>query len=153
MHKLILENHPRSVYNQIRARRYQRERESGDESETVWHTGACVAPFCVLCIRRRAELPDTTSENAVAGVFRRICGERSALIQAGRELQPILTQGEIRRGQDAFGMLRRLRLLLDFAYVLLFLVWQCPLKRRRSRSHSRSKKQKLIHYIQCTDLP
>ena len=111
--------------------------------------------FVSFCIRRRAwSLPDTTSEKCSGWRLSAHLQERSeALIQAGRELQPILTQGEIRRGQDAFGMLRRLRLLLDFAYILLFLVWQRPSKRRRSRSHSRSKKQKLIHYIQCTDLP
>ena len=111
--------------------------------------------FCVLLYQAASvELPDTTSEKCSGWRLSAHLQERSeALIQAGRELQPILTQGEIRRGQDAFGMLRRLRLLLDFAYVLLFLVWQRPLKRRRSRSHSRSKKQKLIHYIQCTDLP
>ena len=104
--------------------------------------------FCVLLYQAASvELPDTTSEKCSGWRLSAHLQERSeALIQAGRELQPILTQ-------DAFGMLRRLRLLLDFAYILLFLVWQRPSKRRRSRSHSRSKKQKLIHYIQCTDLP
>lgn len=103
--------------------------------------------FCVLLYQAASvELPDMASEKCSGWRLSAHLQERSeALIQAGRELQPILTQGEIRRGQDAFGMLRRLRLLLDFAYILLFLAWQIPLKRRRSGRTVAAEKQKLIH--------
>ena len=99
--------------------------------------------FCVLLYQAASvELPDTASEKCSGWRLSAHLQERSeALIQAGRELQPILTQGKIRRGQDAFGMLRRLRLLLDFACALLFLAWQLPSERRRSRSHSHRRKQ------------
>ena len=111
--------------------------------------------FCVLLYQAASvELPDTTSEKCSGWCLSAHLQERSeALIQAGRELQPILTQGEIRRGQDAFGMLRRLRLLLDFPGALLFLALRFPAERRRSRAHGSSRKRRLIYYIQCTDLP
>ena len=111
--------------------------------------------FCVLLYQAASvELPDTTREKCSGWRLSAHLQERSeALIQAGRELQPILTQGEIRRGQDAFGMLRRLRLLLDFPGALLFLALRFPAERRRSRAHGSSRKRRLIYYIQCTDLP
>ena len=111
--------------------------------------------FCVLLYQAASvELPDTASEKCSGWRLSAHLQERSeALIQAGRELQPILTQGEIRKGQDAFGMLRRLRLLLDFPGALLFLALRFPAERRRSRAHGSSRKRRLIYYIQCTDLP
>ena len=56
--------------------------------------------FCVLLYQAASvELPDTTSEKCSGWRLSAHLQERSeALIQAGRELQPILTQGEIRRG-------------------------------------------------------
>ena len=111
--------------------------------------------FCALLYQAVSmELSDTSVERGGGWRLSAHLEERSeALIQAGRELQPILSQGEIRRGQDALGMLRRLRLLLDFPGALLFLALRFPAERRRSRAHSSSRKQRLIYYIQCTDLP
>ncbi len=57
--------------------------------------------FCVLLYQAASvELPDTTSEKCSGWRLSAHLQERlsEALIQAGRELQLILTQGEIRRG-------------------------------------------------------
>lgn len=111
--------------------------------------------FCILLHQAASiELPEAAVEKGGGWRLAAHLEERSeALIQAGRELQPILSQGEIRRGQDASGMLRRLRLLLDFPGALLFLALRFPAERRRSHAHGSSRKQRLIYYIQCTDLP
>lgn len=111
--------------------------------------------FCVLLYQAASmELPEAAVEGDGGWRLAAHLEERSeAMIQAGRELQPILSQGGLRRGQDAFGMLRRLRLLLDFPGALLFLALRFPAERRRSRARSGIRKKGLMHYIQCTDLP
>lgn len=111
--------------------------------------------FCVLLYQAVSmELPEAAQEKGGGWRLHAHLEERSeALIQAGRELQPILSQSEIRKGQDAFGMLRRLRLLLDFPGTLLFLTLRFPEQRRRSRTHGSIRTQRLLYYIQCTDLP
>ena len=86
--------------------------------------------FCVLLYQAASvELPDIASEKCSGWRLSAHLQERSeALIQAGRELQPILTQGEIRKGQDAFGMLRRAASVVGILHIY-FCFWSGSVRR------------------------
>lgn len=106
--------------------------------------------FCILlCQAADTKLPAAGAAEGGWRLSAHLQERSAALFQAGRELRPILSEGEIRRGQEVPGRI----LMAELAGLLLLLIRWHPKIHRIQRRRVSCRREKLMHYIQCTDLP